>query len=205
MLAMIGCGEQRLLVIVRDDARQHEREGSFTEALADYQEYVSRAPTSLRGRCDVARLLVILDDPKLAREHMEIAYSLAPNREKVVAQYCETVFLTGDLDGLMTRLRDRAEGSASVDEYLRLAHWALEMGDIDEARSALLAAARLAGDQRVEPYIALADLAERLDDPEEAVRRLRQALYVDIEDQAVQQRLRDYGYVPGPTIATQPE
>jgi hypothetical protein len=141
---------------------------------------------------------------------MEVAYSLGSHREHVVEQYAETLFLADNHDMLLTRLRERAESRGTVDEYLRLAHWASRVGDPDQARSALLTAERLGEGERVEPYLELAKLAARVGDMETEVLRLKQALWVDLNDgdeqvdPEVSTRLRAHGLIPGPTIAVSP-
>ena len=53
-------------------------------------------------------------------------------------------------------------------------------------------------------YVAAADLAERLGDEALALRRLRQAYGIEPGNQAIADRLREFGEVPGPTIALPP-
>ena len=210
LFLVTGCTGQRPLTVVRADAREAEQFGRIDEALADYQEYVDRDSVNLQARMDLARVLLELGKPKEAAIHADVAYSLRPDREDVVDLFCKAFYEAGYNDSLMMRLRERAEGMGSVDEYMRLAEWSDRMGDTDQARMALLSAIRLAGDKRKEPYILLADIAERKGDKETAITLLRKALYVDIHDgddkmdEKLAQRLRDYGFIPGPTIAISP-
>jgi Flp pilus assembly protein TadD len=207
-LTCLGCSGQRPLYAVREDGAEHERYGRLVDAEADYREYVERSRTNAQARVDLARVLTKLDRKSEAREHLELAYSLRPDDEDILDQYCEAVFDNGDYDILVRRLRDRAESRNTVQDYMRLGHWMLAMDDIDQARIAYRTAARLSGGQQIEPYLALADLAGRIRDVETEMLRLRQALYIDIEqeinDEGIRQRLRDAGMIPGPTVALPP-
>ncbi len=209
-LLLPGCTGRRPLVDVREDAQWHEQYGRYDQALADYQEYVDRDKTDLQARLDLSRLLSHYERYREAAVHMEVAYSLAPQREHVVEQYAQTLFLADYHDTLLTRLRERAEARQTVDEYLRLAEWADRVGDTDQTRRALLTAERLGEGARIEPYVELAKLAARTGDTQAEVLRLKQALYIDLHDgddrtdPDVAARLRAHGLVPGPTIALPP-
>ena len=117
---------------------------------------------------------------------------------------CLTLFQQGDEAQLFAFLRERAESTQTVRAYLRLARYSVEMKDPDSANVALETAIALDGGQSVEPYLAAADLAADLGDPEMAVYRLRQAFGIAPHDERISDRLRALGEVPGPTIALPP-
>ncbi len=210
LVGLAGCNTQRPLYQVREDAQEHENYGRNAQALADYQEYVDRDKTNLKARLDLSRLLVQFERYREASVHMEVAYSLGSNRAEVVEQYAETMFLADNPDLLLLRLGERAETKSTVDAYLLLAHWADRVGDTDQRRRALLSAERLGEGQRLEPYLELAKLAARVGDDEAEILRLKQALYIDLNDgdeaihPEIRRRLREHGLVVGPTIAIPP-
>ena len=114
------------------------------------------------------------------------------------------MFRGGDEERLFAFLRERAEGEKTVRAYLRWGHWAIMSDDPDSARTAILTAIAIDDGQSVEPYLAAADLAQRLGDLDEAVRRLRQAYTIAPTDQRVTSGLESMGEVPGPTIGLPP-
>jgi tetratricopeptide (TPR) repeat protein len=210
VVGLTGCNAQRPLYQVREAAQEHENYGRDEQALADYQEYVDRNKTNLQARLDLSRLLVRFERYRQASMHMEIAYSLGSNRDEVVEQYAETMFLADNPDVLLLRLGERAETQSTVDAYLLLAHWADRVGDTDQRRRALLSAERLGEGKRLEPYLELAKLAARVGDDATEIMRLKQALYIDLNDgddiihPQIRRRLREHGLVVGPTIAIPP-
>src|SRR5690606_32082038 len=127
-----------------------------------------------------------------------------PHDPEIADALAEAMYQVGDEQQLFAFLRQRAESTQSVESYLRLAHYSLEMDDPDSARIALNTAISIDNGQSVEPYLSAADFAERLGDMDLAVRRLRQAYGINPRDKRVTERLLALGEVPGPSIALPP-
>ena len=107
-------------------------------------------------------------------------------------------------DELHEVLLARARETQAVEDYLRLGLYDLRAGDADSAERALVTAAKLDAGQTPGPQLALATFYETVGDETLAVRRLRMALYTDIENREAIERLRAKGHIPGPTFALPP-
>jgi len=117
-----------------------------------------------------------------------------------VDSLAEAIYLVGDEDHLFPFLRERANSTQSVQAYLRLAKYSVEMGDPDSARRALQMALTINEGREIRPYVEAAAFAERIGDVEQAVAHLRAAYEIDPKNEQVKSRLRDLGEIPGPTM-----
>ena len=65
-------------------------------------------------------------------------------------------------------------------------------------------AASFAAPSDPEAQLAIADFYESVGNTEKVIHALRRALYIDPDNRHIQQRLRGYGVIPGPTAALAP-
>jgi len=205
MMFFTGCQSQRPVESIRDRADFLFNQQRYHEAAQEYAAITARYPGDWRAQFQLGRSMLASGDLGAARQALEQAHSLRPGDDGVADALAEVMFRQDDEQALFAFLRQRAESTQSVAAYRRLAHYSLEMGDPDSARTAIRTAIRLDGGQSVGPYLDAAALAEYLGDVDEAVHRLRQALWINPRHELVNARLRDFGEVPGPTLALPPD
>jgi len=201
---LLGCSGQRALHMVEASGERAMRQGDYRLAESEYAEIIERRPGRWDARIERARALLELGRPAEAREELEIAYTIRPNDEEVLDLLAEAMLESGDVEAIARELRHRATESNTVSDWLRLGISLQRAGDLDGAEQALLTAARIDGGENVQPQTALAGLYRAAGDEEQALRRLRMALYIDPDNARVQELIRSYGEVPGPTYAIPP-
>jgi tetratricopeptide (TPR) repeat protein len=205
MLAVLGgCSNQRHISVVRRDGDRAFAQQDYLTAVSDYQEVVSRDAVDWEYQAKLGETLLLLDRPREAREHLAVAFDLRPHDGAILDLYCDSMLVSGDSDGLLRFLRDRAEGIGGIDDYLRLGRYAALAGDADEAERAFLTAARLDAGQTVGPQQALAEFYRTLGNDQESLVRYRMALYLDPENGEVLEAIRAYGEIPGPSYGIEP-
>ncbi|MEO1130817.1 MAG: tetratricopeptide repeat protein [Planctomycetota bacterium] len=209
LLALTGvlvcaCSNQRALHMVEDSGERAMRRGDYRLAESEYREIVDRRPGRWDARIELGRALLELDQPAEAREELEVAYTINPNDAELLELLAEAMLGSGDVDAMARELRHRAVESNTVPDWLRLGIFLQRAGDLDGAEQALLTAAQLDRGRRVQPQTSLAALYRAAGDDAKALLRLRMALYINPDDARVQELIRSYGEVPGPTYAVEP-
>ncbi len=198
-----GCGSTSTEAL-RNKADFRFMRGEYHQAVSDYSEIVARYPGDWRVQQRLGECYLEIGDPNRAREALEVAHSHRPNNTQIIDSLAEAMFRQGDETRLFAFLRERAESTQSPAAYLRLARFSIELNDPDSAKLAIDTAIVLDDARTVEPYLAAANLAQRVGDIDDAIFRLRQALGVDPKDKRVLQRLDELGEIPGPTLALPP-
>lgn len=106
----------------------------------------------------------------------------------------------------LTELLDKAvQDYGTSRDYARKGKFLQQLGDVDGAKLAYRKAAFFAPVGDVGPFLALADFYESISDTANAVTSLRHAYAVTPGDPHLNDRLRRYGIVPGPTTGIAPE
>ncbi len=200
-----GCQRSRPIDVVMSDGVEAFEQGEYDVAQADFDEFVGRRPGEARGRYMLGRTLLELDQTIEAREQLYLAHTLDLEDDEIFEWLAEALFRDGSVDELYSLLRQRCLDSGRPSHYRLLASYAMRLGDPDEAERALLTMARLDEGRSVGPQLALADFYEDVGDEAKAVRRLRMAYYLDQANEAIADRLRSHGEIPGPTIGIPPE
>jgi Flp pilus assembly protein TadD len=203
-IVLAACATQRPIDTVRESGDRAYNRGDYSLAAAEFEEIAQRYPGDWEAQYMLGLTMLELDRLADARRALEIAHDRRPNDPKVIDALAEVMYRQNDAAELFAFLREQAETVQSPQAYLRLARYSLEMNDPDSAQVAIRTAIELDDGLSVEPYLAAAELAERLGDLELAVRRLRQAYGIDPRDERVRERLRDLGEIPGPTLALPP-
>ncbi|MCP3905758.1 MAG: tetratricopeptide repeat protein [Planctomycetes bacterium] len=201
LAAVTGCAGQRSIDQISDSGHKLYKRGDYSAAAAEFQEITDRYPGDWRAQYMLGVTRLELGQINEARRALEIAWTRRPGDADVADALAAAMLRGGDEETLFRFLRDRAEQTHSVNDYVRLARFTMEMNDPDTARRAVDTAIELDSGMTVEPYLVAADLAERVGDLEHAVFRLRQAYAVDPTDREVTNALHRLGEVPGPTIA----
>lgn len=202
-----GCTKERSLLAVRESGERALEEGRYNDAVADFEEYVERLPGDAIGRYNLGRSYLLANPPQpiAAREHLYLAYNQRLNDDDVFEALAQSLKASGKTEELFRLLRQRALDRQRPSDYMRLGRYAEQLGDPDQARQAYLTAARIDQGKTASIQLALADLYAKLGDEERALRRLRMALYLDVNNREIAERIRAYGEIPGPTFALPPE
>jgi len=203
LLALGGCGQRSILMLEESGMKNLER-GRYAEAASDFEESIDRSPGRYESRVGMGRALLALDRPRHARDHLEVAHTLFPDRDAAVGLLAEAMHRGGDTGAAMRFLRERAEERQSPVDWVRFGRFAARTGDADTAERALLTAARIDGGVSVEPQFALAEFYAAIGDEPRAIKRLRMASWLDAGDQRVIGMIRDLGGTPGPTFVQVP-
>lgn len=204
LLAVVGCADRRALTVVRDSGDKAYRFQKYDQAREEFAEVVDRDPADWEYRAKLGETLLLLGRPVMAREHLAIAHELRPDDEAILDDYARAMLASEAYDALHQVLLERARETQEVEDYIRLGMYDLEAGDADSAERALITAARLDGGRTPEPQLALATFYDEVGDDTRALRRLRMALYTDLENTEAIERLRAKGQIPGPTYALPP-
>lgn len=201
---LTACGGQRSLIAVKESGDRAYDRANYDAALVDYQEFVERLPGDPTGRFRLGRTYLKLGRPLQAREQLFIAHSQNVDDDEVAEALAESLYAAGQHEDLYKLLRNRALDRGEIEDYLRLAHFAQRTGDADEARQALLTAARLDKGKSPAVQMELVNFFESIGDRDSALERLRMAYYLAPSDGKIKDRIRAYGDVPGPSFAVRP-
>jgi len=198
-LAQAGCAT-RPIESVRSSADFQFQQQQYDQAALGYTEIVDRAPGDWRAQYRLGLCELDIGNPDRARTALEIAHARQPDNPDVVDALSEAMFRQGDEQALFDLLTQRAEDKRTVRAWLRLGRYSAELGDADTALTAFETAIEIDAGRSAEPYVQTALFSQQLGDLDGALRRLRQAYRIDPDNPVVDQRLRDLGEVPGPTI-----
>jgi len=143
-----------------------------------------------------------------ARRYLDQAYVLRNNHPEtpdIIDGLAEATYqqqLDMQLRALLQRATQRYGTSY---DFVRQGRYLVRIDDPDSAKIALRKAARFADEDDPTPYLAMAEMHERLGNRAAAIKALRQAHGIAPENQTIRERLRAYGIVPGPTVALPPD
>jgi tetratricopeptide (TPR) repeat protein len=199
-----GCASQRPVEQHRETANWCFERGDYMTAAEHFQPIVERYPGDWEAQYRLGLCYLELERPVEARRALEVAHTRKPQNEDIADALADAMFQCNDPDQLFAFVRQRAESLQTVRAWHRVAKYATLMRDPDSTKVALDTAIALDEGKTVEPYLLAADFNEQLGNLDEAVRRLRQAYGIDPLNEDVNQRLRDLGEIPGPTIALAP-
>ena len=203
LMVQTGCAT-RPIEAIRNKADFQFSQQEYEMASTGYREIVNRYPGDWQAQYRLGMCELELDNPDRARSALEIAHTNQPGSPVVVDALAEAMFQAGDERALFELLTDQAQSEQTVYAWLRLGRYAAELGDADTALTGFETAIELDGGRTIEPYVQAALFSEQIGDLDEALRRLRQAYEINPGDPRVDQRLRDLGEVPGPTLALPP-
>jgi len=200
VLALTGCSSTPRDMLMERGEVAYEA-GQYNVAADNFQQVVDRYGGDWQANYYLGKTRLALDEPNAAQIALAVAHTRKPNNVEVADSLAEALFRQGREEQLFEFLRERATTQQTVHAYLRWAMYSLEMGDPDSAKLAVDTAIRIDRGRSVAPYLAAADLAERVGDRRTALLRLRQAYTVDPDDELVKDRLLAMGEIPGPTLA----
>lgn len=203
-LLLSGCAKERSAGEIREAANLAYDRGNYATALAEWEEYARVYPVPLASDLGRGKALLALERPGDAIIPLERVYRDDPMDEEKLNLLIAALQGAGEDDRLISLLRDRTRQPGTVKEYLRLARYAEEIGDPDEAERALLAAARVDRGMSREPQLKLAEFYHGIGDTKRALERYAMALWFDYSDPVIAERIRALGETPGRTFVRVP-
>jgi len=205
LAALAGCNTSKPLPVLRDHGDRAYDAGNYPEAQKNYEEFVLRKPGDAPVECAYAKSLIKNGQASKAIEHATIAYDQQPSNEEFGDTLAEAYYASGRTEELFKFLRGNVDGRGTVSDHIRLGKFLARTGDADGAELSLITAAKLDAGRNSAPQLALADFYKSIKDKNNEKKRLRMALYLDPENKAITQRLRELGEIPGPSMRLKPE
>jgi tetratricopeptide (TPR) repeat protein len=202
---LAGCSAQRPLYRVEKDGDYRFQTEQFGSASQDYAEYVQRKPDNVQVRFKLARALIADKRPREALTHLSICTDVDPLNDAYLDAQARALFDAGEREELIGILTRAASERGRVSDYLRLGIYNQHLGHLDDARQALLTAAKVDQGRTVAVQRTLAEFYGSIGDHASQVRRLRMAYYLQPDNLETIQAIRDLGEVPGPTFGLVPE
>jgi len=184
-----------------DHAYKFER---YEEAEGYYGQVVDRYPGDWESQYKLGLTQLRLDRPAEARRSLEVALTRRPKDERIADALAEAIYRTGDENDLYTFLRGRAQERQTVHAHMRFARYAIDLGDPDSATLAVDTAIQIDNGATADPYLLAARIARDIGELDLAVRRLRQAYFIEPEREETREQLIALGEVPGPTVGLPP-
>lgn len=203
-LLLSGCAKERSAGEIREAANLAYDRGDYATALAEWEEYARVYPVPLASDLGRGKALLALERPGDAIIPLERVYRDDPMDEEKLNLLIAALQGAGEDNRLISLLRDRTRQPGTVKDYLRLARYAEEIGDPDEAERALLAAARVDRGMSREPQLKLAEFYHGIGDTKRALERYAMALWFDYSDPVIAERIRALGETPGRTFVRVP-
>lgn len=208
LILIAGCSQPNVPRL-REKAQVAAELGDHDQAIAYYEEALAVQPEDPKANLGIGRSYLATNQADEARTHLEVAYQHAwsnPDRGyEVAGDLAEAMARDNDPERLFAFLRERAELTTDVRDYLRWGDFAMRFDDADGAVVAYGTALRLSNGQDPDPYVRLADVYAQAGDREAADRRLRQAYGLAPEREDIIERLRQYHDVVGPSLALPPD
>ena len=180
------------------------RYNRYEEAADYYKQVLDREPGNQQALVSYGKTMMKLGEPAKAASAFHTAAMADPDDADLVYMLAKAEVESGQYDRAFRLLQTRGSDNADPKAWILLAEYALQLDDPDTAATAIHRAIDIDGEKSAEPYLKAADLAERLGNDNEALRRLRQAYGRDPNNEQVEKRLREYGEIPGPSIALEP-
>ncbi len=178
--------------------------GDYAKAEGYFLEAVDQSPGRLPSRVGLGKALLGQSKSAAARSHLEVALTRDPTSTEVATLLAESMLQAGEVDAMVRLLKTRALDRQRVEDWILLGEFQAKAHDADGAEVSLLTAARIDKGQTIEPQVALAMFYRSIGENESALKRLRMAYFLKPQDENVLRRIREFGEVPGPTLALQP-
>jgi cytochrome c-type biogenesis protein CcmH/NrfG len=200
-----GCSKERPYHIVKRDGEVALRGSDYAAAELSFAEMVRRRPEDHQARYLLAKAYVEGGQPRTAVEELTIALDISPLKDEYLDLQARAMLESNERDALTTLLRRNASERGRVSDYLRLGEYSRKLGNADEAREALLIAAKLDQGKTAKPQIALADFYASVADVKSQTRRLRMAYFIDPRNPEAVAGLTALGETPAPGFGLVPD
>ena len=202
---MAGCATSQAPLVVLEAKADHEFEYSRWQKASEYYgEIAQRDPSNEHAQFRYGVSLMRVGEFSKAEAPLLTAHALEPRNDEIVYALAEVMHQRGEDAKLFSMLRNRAHDNRSVATWMVLVEYAQKLDDYDSALEAVRNACSMETGDNPEPYYRAAVLLARINQDDEAIRRLRQAYAIDPDHEQVNTLLLEYGEVPGPTLGLAP-
>ena len=181
-----------------------EESGDDARAYELWTEYVDRRPQSALAEYRLGLVETRLGKYDQATGHLRVAHDLKPGNVEYIDALAQGLLLNRRTDSVLKLLRESLDEGKPGSGYLRLANYAQQAGQMDEAREALIIAIAQDQGRSTTPYLAMADFARDINDVDSEIQHLRYALWFDVSNTSVLDRLASHGMISGPSLAIDP-
>jgi len=205
LVSLTGCVPNQHL---RDDGAYALRINDPIMARDKYARAVERRPSDYRAQIGLAKAYLMLGQPLDAQLSLEKALVVRPEHPELTPEVldllAEAIYLQDRPEVLFAFLEETATYYGQSRDYLRQADYLIRLGDLDGAMLAMRKAAFFAEVDDAEPYMVMANFYDSINDQPKAIQALKYAYWVDPEYPGIEDRFRQYGIVPGPTLKQEP-
>lgn len=185
-------------------ARAAAKNGDDERAYELWTEYVDRRPQAHYAQHELGLVETRLGLMDQAITHLTIAHDLRPGDVSYLEALADALLKAGDIESMMSHLRESVEEGGEVAGYLRIARYATRAQLMDDAKLALRHAVALGGLDSAEPHLALADFAHTVGNTKLEQAALARALWFDPASNELDARFLAIGITPGPSLAKDP-
>ncbi|NJL32137.1 MAG: hypothetical protein HC898_11225 [Phycisphaerales bacterium] len=199
---MSGCNS-----ILRRQALDSMAAGDLSTADVKLRRAIVQNPGDYRAHWYLAEIRLRQKQPLAAQQllgHALKQHPDGPDTPKLLDLMAESLYQQNEPSLLTSFLADTASQRKNVSDYLRQARYLSAIGDTDGVNLAFLKGAKFAKVDDPRPYLAAIQYYESIQDRERVVTALRHAYYIKPNDPKLQEQLRRYGIVPGPTVGLAP-
>ena len=205
-----GCTRNQVQnTLRRSDGIDALRAKDYDAARQQLDAAVEADPSDWRAHYFLGVAELESDNPLAAQLAFEkalaVKYDNQEWRNRILDQLARAIYEQDEPQRLYAFLNEAAREHGTTADYLRLARYMEQSGDVDAAATALEQAAAVAEPDDPRPYLRQADLYASIGDDPRAIRALQHALYIDPDNREVPDRMRRYGIVPGPTQRVPPQ
>jgi len=180
----------------------------YDAAFENFRTAVNQDPTDWRAQYLFGVVLLERGYPLESQLALEKARSLRPANPEtpdILDHLAEALYQQGRHENLHALVDEATERFGTTHDFLRQAEYLAKTDEVDGAMIAYQKAVHFAEPGDATPLIEMAAFYERIGDTPSAVEAWRQAHHIEPKNELVATKLRQYGIVPGPAAARQPQ
>lgn len=205
LVAAPGCITNNVL---RERGYAEINRGDWVAAHAQFARAVEREPSDALAQYYLGLCELKTGEPAKAQLTLEKALTLKPDdptlTPRILNRLAEAIYQQDRPQKLVAFLNQTVAERDQPEDYARQADYLNRLGDHDNALIAYQKAALFAPPGDARPYVALADFYSSINNAPAATEALRHAYYENPAYPGLNDRLRTYGIVPGPTVGVAP-
>jgi len=199
ILVLTNCGRPANTALIErgDYAMWQSR---WADAATNYLQAIDQHPGDWEAQYKLGQCYLEMGEPLKASHSLAIAESIQPKNDEIADLYATALMECGDKDALFAYLQNRAQTMQTEKAWTKFAEYAMALDDPDSATNAINTAIAVGQEKSEAPYIVAALFAERLGDESLALKRWKEAWYINTSNKQAADALRSYGEIPGPTM-----
>lgn len=201
---MSGCGNSYL----RQQGINALDVNDVPKAEKNFGKAVAQDDTDWKALYYLGVVRIKQNRPSEAQVLLERALTLRPARNEtmdILDAMAEAVYMQNEPSVLTAVLQKACDDYGTARDYMRQGKYLGKIGDPDGAKLGFRKAIRRSDFKDPEAFLALADYLESVGDTEGTILNLRYAYYLLPEAGRIEERFRQYGLVPGPTLMLEPK